>query len=134
MSVTLTVRDETTAGDVYEMPLELPSERITVRELIRERVYQEVKDFNLGRGSVFRGLVQPTDTERIINGNRPAYRFEQRRQIDWRDQYEKALEAFSRNLFLILVDDKQATSLDEEFVVNSRTQITFIKLVPLVGG
>lgn len=43
MPVTLTIRDETTADDVYgERPLEFPTERITVRDLIRERVYQEV--------------------------------------------------------------------------------------------
>jgi hypothetical protein len=48
MTVTLRIRDETTSGDVYdERSLEFPTERITVRELIRERVYQEVQDFNL---------------------------------------------------------------------------------------
>ena len=37
MSVTLTVRDESTAGDIYhELPLEFPTERITIRELIGE--------------------------------------------------------------------------------------------------
>ena len=47
MSATLTIRDETAAGEpVHEFPLEFPSERITVRELIRERVYQEVTDYN----------------------------------------------------------------------------------------
>ena len=50
MPVTLTIRDETTSGDVYgERPLEFPTERITVRDLIRERVYQEVQDFNRQR-------------------------------------------------------------------------------------
>ena len=45
MPVTLTVRDETTSGAIYaERPLEFPSERITIRDLIRERVYQEVQD------------------------------------------------------------------------------------------
>ena len=43
MPVTLTIRDETTSGDVYgERPLEFPKERITVRDLIRESVYQVV--------------------------------------------------------------------------------------------
>ena len=50
MSVTVTVRDETLAGAPYhEIPLEFPAERITVRELIRERVYQEAQDFNLAQ-------------------------------------------------------------------------------------
>ena len=68
MPITLTVRDETVSGDVYhELPLEFPSERLTVRELIRERVYQEVQDFNRQASElVFRGLVQPSGTEPLV--------------------------------------------------------------------
>ena len=73
MTVTLMIRDELPGGNSYsEVPLELPTERITVRELIRERVYQEVQDYNRAQGDrVFRGLVQPTDAERVLNANRP---------------------------------------------------------------
>jgi hypothetical protein len=136
MSVTLTIRDETAAGNVYsEMPLEFPSERITIRELIRERVYQEVQDFNRLQGErVFRGLVQPTDAERIVNGNRHAYRLKQHRPIDWKQQFEKAIEAFDQNGFFILIDDAQAASLDQEFVIGPHTEVSFVKLTMLVGG
>lgn len=136
MPVTLTVRDETTSGDVYnEMPLEFPTERITVRELLRERVYQEVQDFNRKRDDpVFRGLVQPTDAERVLNGKRTEYRMKTRREIEWKAQFEKAVEAFERNGYFILVDDKQAESLDQEFVIGHGTLVSFVKLTPLVGG
>ncbi len=136
MSITVTIRDETATGDVvHERPLEFPSERITVRELIRERVYQEVQDFNRQQQErVFRGLVQPTDTEQVLNEGRPEYRLKQHRQIEWKPQFEKALEAFSRNGFFILVDDRQAATLDEEFEVHPATQISFVKLTLLVGG
>ncbi|MEX0724764.1 MAG: hypothetical protein WD065_00760 [Planctomycetaceae bacterium] len=133
---TLTIRDETAGGDVYsEIPLEFPSERITVRELIRERVYQEVQDFNQKQGEkVFRGLVQPTDTERVLNGHRPEYRLKKHRQIDWKPQFEKAIEAYERNGFFIIIDDKQAESLDQEFSVTPSTTVSFVKLTMLVGG
>ena len=135
MSVTLTVRDETATGQVYhERPLEFPSERITVRELIRERVYQEVQDFNRSQDQVFRGLVQPTDTERVLNGNRPEFRLKKHRQIEWKEQFENAVEAFDRNGFLILVDNAQAEILDQEFVVGHGTEVSFVKLTLLVGG
>jgi hypothetical protein len=136
MPVTLTIRDETTSGDrVHELPLTMPSERITIRELIRERVYQEVQDFNLKRDErVFRGLVQPTDAECALNGNRAEYRLKQHRAIDWKPQFEKALEAFDRNGFFILIDDRQAESLDQDFIVGPETQISFVKLTLLVGG
>ncbi len=136
MSVTVTVRDETTSGDIYhELPLEFPSERITVRELIRERVYQEVQDFNRQQNEqVFRGLVQPTDAERVLNGSRQEYRLKQHRQIEWKPQFEKALDAFARNGFFILIDNHQAESIDQEFTVASETLISFVKLTMLVGG
>jgi hypothetical protein len=136
MPVTLTIRDETTAGDVYdERPLEFPTERITVRELIRERVYQEVQDFNLKQGErVFRGLVQPTDAERVLNGKRSEYRLKEHRAIEWKPQFEKALEAFEQNGFFILIDDKQAEDLDQEFVIGRGTVVSFVRLTPLVGG
>jgi hypothetical protein len=136
MPVTLTIRDETTSGDVYdERPLEFPTERITVRELIRERVYQEVQDFNLRQGErVFRGLVQPTDAERILNGRRPEYRLKEHRPIEWKPQFDKAVEAFEQMRFFILIDDRQAEGLDQEFVIGRGTVVSFVRLTPLVGG
>ena len=136
MPVTVTIRDETTAGDVYsQTPLELPSEQMTAREMIRERVYQEVQDYNQGtEDQTFRGLVQPSDAERVLNGNCPEYRPKAKRQIDWKTQFEAACEAFETNRFLLLVDSRQAETLDESFTVSSQTEVSFVKLTPLVGG
>jgi hypothetical protein len=136
MSITLMIRDETVSGEVYnEVPLKFSSERITVRDLIRERVYQEVQDFNRRtHEQVFRGLVQPTDTERVLNGKRTEYRLKAHREIQWKPQFEKAIEAFDRNGFLLLIDDKQAESLDQEFVIGHETLVSFVKLTMLVGG
>jgi hypothetical protein len=65
MSTTLKVRDETTfslgGDDDRGFTLDLPEEQITVRELIRARVYQEVHDYNLDQPEYFQGLVQPSD-------------------------------------------------------------------------
>jgi len=136
MSVTVTIRDETAGGSSYhEMPLEFPSEKITVRELIRSRVYQEVQDFNRDQDQrVFRGLVQPSDAERVLNGNRPEYRLKQHRQLDWKEQFEKATAAFEQNGFFILIGDRQAESLDQEFTLTPSTDVSFVKLTMLVGG
>jgi hypothetical protein len=136
MPVTLTIRDETASGDLcHEIPLTVPSERITVRELIRERVYQEVQDFNYKKSDVvFRGLVQPNDTESVLNGKRTEYRMKEHRTIDWHPQFDKAVEAFDRNGFFVLVGNRQAETLDEEFVVSPGTQVSFVKLTLLVGG
>ena len=136
MSITITVRDETAAGaSLHELPLVFPSEQITVRELIRERVYQEVQDFHRqGKASVFRGLVQPSDTEVVLNGVRTEYRFQTAKTIDWKEQYDRAVEAFQQHGFLILVDDRQVEDLEEVVTIGAGTQVAFVKLTLLVGG
>lgn len=134
MPAILTVHDETATGTMlHEFRVEFPTERTTVRELIRERVYQEVRNYNLNRHSgvrEFRGLVQPHDAEQTLNGIRPR----KERDIDWKQQFDKAIDAFGRNGFVLLVDDKQVESLDEEILIDPATRVSFVRLVPLVGG
>ena len=131
MPATLAIRDESTGGDtLHERTLEFLTERITVRELIRERVYQEVMDYNTRQPEAFNGLVQPKDAERTLDG----FRLRQPRRINWEAQLAQALEAFAGNGMIILVNDRQAESLEEEFVVGPETDVVFLRLVPLVGG
>lgn len=133
MPSTLTVYDESTTGDRGDpIVLEFLTEIITVRELIRQRVYQEVQDYNLQQTQtpVFRGLVQPTDAEQTLNG----YKLKTKRQIDWQQQFDKAVQAFESNRVLVLVNDRQAESLDERVTITPSTAVSFLKLVPLVGG
>lgn len=134
MAATLTVRDETPAGEVSDAwSLQFLSETITVRDLIRERVYQEVQDYNVRRNAEgpYRGLVQPEGLERALNGPRTGAKG---RPIDWKKQYEKAVEAFDANRILILIDDRQAESLDQPFTIGPSTTVTFLRLTLLVGG
>ena len=131
MPATLTIHDETTSGQrTNTFTLDCLTERLTVRELIRARIYQEVQDYNLKAPEYFRGLVEPAQAEKTLNG----YRLRKERKIDWQKQYEKALDAFGRNGFFLLVGDRQAESLDEQFDVKVDTEVSFVKLVPLVGG
>ena len=128
----LCVRDESASGQsLYEISLEFLSERITVRELLRERVHHEVREFNRQQDKlIFQGLVQPTDAERTLNGSK----LRAHRPLDWEAQFALALEGFTDNAFFVLIDNRQAEELDEEFVVGPTTTVSFVKLTPLVGG
>ena len=130
---TLTIRDETTANlgkADFVITINLTAPRLTARDLIRERVRQEVEDFNNKQPELFHGLVQPTDTERTLNG----FKFRKKRTLDWQEQFEKAIEGFQRNAFILLVDDTQIEDLDHVIPLSPETSVTFVKLVPLVGG
>lgn len=131
MAATLTIHDQTPTGrSTHQTVLEFLTEHITVRDLIRSRVYQEVQDYNRRQPETFHALVQPTDAEQTLNG----YRLRTPRQIDWQKQFENACTSFTRNGFFILIDDRQAESLDEQITLRPDTNVAFVKLTPLVGG
>ncbi len=137
MPVALTVRDETAMGQTTnELVVEFLTEVVTVRELIRARVYQEVQDYNTRQPAEFRGLVQPSDAERTLNGGK----LKTGRQIDWKEQFERACEAVEQARVLLLVDDRQVETLEQKVVLRPKTPdreataVTFLKLTPLVGG
>ena len=56
------------------------------------------------------------------------------RMIDWEPQFTQACEAFESNRVLVLVDQRQVESLDQVITIQPNTEVTFLKLVPLVGG
>jgi hypothetical protein len=131
MSTTLTVHDASTVDrEGYAFLLDLDSETISVQELIRSRVFQEVQEFNAKQSLHFRGLIQPTGAEATLNG----FKLHMPRHLDWEQQFEVALQSFHDYGFLILVDDQQVTDLDQMIEVKPDTRVSFLKLVPLVGG
>ena len=133
MLTKLLIRDETTASlgkTEHTFTVHVSGEKISIRELIRQRVTQEVEEFNSHQPAVFRMLVQPSDTEQTLNG----FKFHKLRLVDPITQYEKALEAFEGNGFIVLVDSYQVQELDDEIALHPETSVTFLKLVPLVGG
>ena len=123
--------DQTTDGQAtHALMVEFFKTRITAEELIRKRVTDEVRDYNRAKPGYFKGLVQPTDAEQTLNG----YKLRKERMIDADKQSEMALQAFQENRFLVLVGDRQVQRLDEEIELALDTQVSFVKLVPLVGG
>jgi hypothetical protein len=127
--VMVSILDETTAGPAPDAwHLEIFEERLPLREVIRRRVFREVAEHNAGRSGEFRGLVRPSETERALNGHRA------HRPVDPHRQYERAVAAFGRNGFIVLVDDRQVDDLDAPVELRTGTEITFLRLVALVGG
>jgi hypothetical protein len=67
---TITIVDESTVGEKHAWSLDFLDETVSLRELIRQRIYQEVIEYNARLTGHFRGLVQPTQAERTLNGFR----------------------------------------------------------------
>jgi hypothetical protein len=129
---TVSVHDETSAGErLATHVLDLLTERVTARELILSRVYQEVTEHNArpaGRPAPA-PIVEPSAAERLLNGER-----DRRERLDWQVEYARALRAFERNGFLLLADDRQLLDLDDEVKLRPGAEVVFLRLVPLIGG
>jgi hypothetical protein len=131
VGITVKIVDVSGAGRVGTTTLleDVPS-RITLRDLIRTRVRDEVARFNAAPQPVFRGLVMPEDGSPADDG----FRLPKQRKLDWERQADRAIEAFGRNGFFVLVGDRQVTELDEELDLTPDSDIRFVRLVQLVGG
>lgn len=131
MSIAISIKDENASGKVFnEVKVSFSTELVTVKEIIEARVRAEVDAYNNKLPEYFQGLIQPSEAEKTLNG----YRLKERKKIDAEKQCFVALNAFGKNGYFLLIDNIQAESLDQMVVVNKDTQISFVKLTPLVGG
>jgi hypothetical protein len=132
-TVELTVRDMNPAGRVLQaflIRMIITGNAVTLRDIIRSRVASEVDQYNKGIDDRYRGLVIPQDAENTLNG----FKLNKRRKIDAGAQFRIACEAFDRNGFFVLIDGRQAESLDALYVIGKNTEISFVRLIPLQGG
>lgn len=126
---TLVIKDEALSGKVLnEIALQFENEYITVKELIAKRIEKEVERYEQDISNYkTKGLVLPSNLEKRLNNKK---KFE----IDIEKQTYVALDAFMNNGFFILIDDEQVEELEQKFLVDGTTDVSFVKLTPLVGG
>ncbi len=127
----ITISDDTLTGvRNHALMIEVPERIHTVKELIEQRVIQEVERYNQRVTERFHGLVEPTDAEFKLN----AYAHKKVKSIDPEKQVYVALDAFQKNRFFLFIDDEQYDDLQSTFMPRPDMHVSFIKLVQLVGG
>jgi hypothetical protein len=117
----VTIHDRTSTGDptgTITLP-DLP-DGITLRQLIRTRVREEVARANMGPWRVLMGLVQPADPTRI--------------PIDWQVQADAAINLFLANGYIVLVNGVQVVDLETRIDLKRDPDVRFIRLTPLSGA
>lgn len=131
----LDVKDEF-SGSVSDWGrMDFARPKISVRQLIHERVRLELerRDTLQCSGPV---TLRLTETEKRLNQQK---RPEAKASLvspegPYERQIENAEQAFEANQYFVLLDDRQATSLDELIDVESTGEVTFLLLTPLQGG
>lgn len=125
------INDETLSGNILNtIEFDWKEEFITLEELISERVKSEVESYNNNADELYRGLVIPKDAEKVLNG----FKIQISKKLDVEKQIYVALDGFMKNVYFVLVDDRQVEYLNEKLKISDRSKIAFVKLTPLVGG
>lgn len=148
--LTIEVRSQV-FGRLQESPelvpvfLNLLKEHLTVAELIRRSVEEQVSELVVKRRmdaqQVRHTLARHhlTAVEIAAQAEHGVVRYPSNRatevaQIDSEAEVHKALRAFAAGSYIILVNGQQVEHLDEELSFSSNTKVTFLRLMPLVGG
>lgn len=151
-SVTFPVESYALRGALPEalvptVQLTLSSESITVAELIRRTLIEQISELTvkqmldsvMARDSIARQYLSPTEiAEQAESGSvrgpaapKPtadAPRFDVQREVD------KAWRGFNRRSFRVVVDGQMPTELEQELVLKESSKVAFMRLTPLVGG
>jgi hypothetical protein len=110
----VTIQDRTSTGDPsgsITLP-DLP-DWITLRELIRIRVREEVARENL------RTQRTPTGTDQAL---------------DWRPQADRAIEDFLAGGYIVLINGGQVEDLETRLDLRGGLDVRFVRLTPIGGA
>lgn len=133
------------APTLAPVTLTLLDERLTVAELIRRSVEEQVRELRArrrlaatqARAALDRQYL--THEEMVAQATRgkvslPSHRAPRVPQIEPELEVEKALAAFQAGSYVVLVDGRQVESLAETVSFAPGTRVVFLRLMPLVGG
>jgi hypothetical protein len=98
--------------------------RLTLGDLLWERVRQEVEEFNRDGTGIYTGLIAPEESQPVLNG----YRLIQRHRLDPEHEYQRAVRAFEADGFMVLAGGRQIESLGEEIDLESANEVEFVRL------
>jgi hypothetical protein len=111
----IAVIDETTAGQRIEgLVLDLDVSQTTARAILEERIREEF------RRESRHPLVRAHDADR--------------RKVKLNNQCEVAARAVQSGSLIMLLAERQVEDLDAPVALHEGDEVTFIRLVPLIGG
>jgi len=129
LTVTTIIFGLPTGQRTSHVPLTLPTDTLTVRELIARKVRQEVEEClahqRLGLSGEYltpEELLQAAGpTASVLPGTVA-------------DEIRRAQQAFAGRAYMIVVDNRRVWTPDEALTLHAKSQVEFIKILPLVGG
>jgi hypothetical protein len=110
--------------------------QLTLRDLITRVVHEEVAAFQSRQEErrLERVLSPQQITDGAAKGKIDMGGRDLQQTVDVNAAVSNALVAFEDGFYYVFIDDQQIEGLDTPVYVNEQSVMTFIRLVPLVGG
>lgn len=109
---------------------------LTLRDLLVSVITREVEAFNERQEQrLILHILKPDDIAAgVARGKIDMGGHEEAQSVDTEDAVAAALQAFADRLYLVFLDGRQVEALDEEIAIHDDSHLTFVRLVPLIGG
>ena len=104
----------------------VPLNGLSVRELISRKIEQEFSECVDRKRSGLSG--EAFTTEELLGAAPLDVHGDAGREV------ERAQQAFAAREFMVVIDDQRVGDSDAVLVVNPKTRVEFIKILPMVGG
>lgn len=112
------------------------SRPLTLRDLLVSVITREVEAFNERQEQrLILHILKPDDIAAgVVRGKIDMGGHDEAQVASVEDAVAAALQAFADRLYLVFLDGRQVEALDEEVAVHDESHLTFVRLVPLIGG
>lgn len=128
---TLEIQKETSTGQVQDyLKLEIEYHTVTLKQIFEQCIRARFQLIATHVGQV----TERGEYEQILNQAEQCQKGNVWSHLAPELQLQQAIYAFEKNRFMVLVDEKQITKIDEKIDLAEYSSIQFIQLIPLVGG
>src|SRR5215510_3857889 len=129
LTVTTIIFGLPTGQRISHVYLRLPTTTLAVEELIAHKVRQEVEECLAHQRSGLSGeYLSPEELLQAIGSTAGCM------PEAVADEIRRAQQAFEARAYMIVVDNRRIWTSGEQLSLHSKTQVEFIKILPLVGG
>ncbi len=128
LTVTTILYGLPTGQRTFQTRLTLPTETVTVQELIAYKIRQEIAEYTAKQRPCLSGEYLPPEVllrALAAGGYRPGA---------VAAEIARAQQAFAARAFMIIIDNRRVTDAEEVLALHPETRVEFIKILPLVGG
>ena len=127
----LIIHDEDVRGNrIHTLRVANNDESLSVGDILKRRIENEITRFNLQRPVCFFSLVQPKNSEITPRG----FRLREHRAIDWETQFQAAIEAFDKKGFIVNINGKDVQGLDDIIDTSDVVEVVMIRCMEIVAG